>query len=436
MYMAEIDHYQKILEPESYWDTIEGVGEGAIPYISVVKREIYLERIRPFMNTPVIKVLTGIRRSGKSVLLRLLEQELYEAGVSTSQVLFLNFESAMNLRYQDPKALLERVGEFASTRKQQKIYLFFDEVQNVTNWEVCINSFRVDYDADIYITGSNAKLLSSELATHLAGRYVQFTVYPFSFSEFMTLYASIEPSFSTEECFRRYLELGGMPVLKDVGFQPIPSQKYLRDIYDTIVIKDIIARNNIRDVDLLERILLFVIANVGQPFSANSVSRYFKNEHRIVAVETILNYLKAAIDAYLVYKVPRYDLMGKELLSVQEKYYVADHGLRQALYGNNQRDINQILENLVYLELLRRGYSVAVGKLGKLEVDFVAQRQDSLLYVQVCYLLADQATIDREFLPLSRIANNYPKYVVSMDEVNLSRDGIRHMHIRDFLLAE
>lgn len=432
VHMADTSIYQNIIDPDDWGSCAEETKQ----YTAVVKRERYLEQIRPFMDTPIVKVLTGVRRSGKSVLLRLLEQELYERGVSSNQVLYLNFESVVNMKYHDFNLLVEKVKKFAAGQKDSRIYLFFDEIQNVGNWELCINSFRVDHDADIYITGSNAQLLSGELATHLSGRYVQFTVYPFSFSEFVDLYQSIDPSATIENCFRRYLDVGGMPVLKDVGFQPAPSRKYLRDIYDTIMIKDVIARNRIRDVDLLNRIILFLLANIGQTFSANAISRYFKNERRVVAVETILNYLKAATDAFLLYKIPRFDLIGKELLSVQEKYFIADHGLRQSVYGQGQRDINQVLENLVCLELLRRGYSVYVGKIGTLEVDFVAQRQDEKLYVQVCYLLAEPATIEREFGVLSRIPDNYPKYVVSMDEVNLSRDGIRHMHIRDFLLVD
>lgn len=433
--MSKIDRYQEIMDGDDvfYW---EASGERTPPYTKMVKRERYLDQIRPFMNTPIVKVLTGVRRSGKSVLLRLLEQELYKTGVSPSQVLYLDFESITNMKYQNYEALAGNVRKFAASRQGRRIYLFFDEIQNVDGWERCINSFRVDYDADIYITGSNAQLLSGELATHLSGRYVQFVVYPFSFSEFVDLYTCTFSDATIDTCFRRYLDLGGLPVLQDVGFLPVPSRKYLRDIYDTIMIKDIIARNKIRDVDLLNRILLFILANIGQPFSANAISRYFKNEQRVVAVETILNYLKAATNAFLLYKIPRFDLIGKELLSIQEKYYLADHGLRQSIYGNNQRDINQILANLVCLELLRRGYAVYVGKIGALEVDFVAQRQEERLYVQVCYLLAEASTIKREFDSLSLIPDNYPKYVVSMDEVNLSRDGIIHMHVREFLLSD
>ena len=314
-----------------------------------------------------------------------------------------------------------------------KVYLFFDEIQEVKQWEKAINSFRVELDCDIYITGSNAKLLSGELATVLGGRYVEFTIYPFSYSEFLELYRTIYPSSSDAEVFQKYLVIGGMPYLANLQYASEPSKQYLNDIYNSVVLNDVVKRNKIRDVDLLSRIVAYVMANIGTTFASTSITKFLKNEHRTVAPETILNYIKYCVDAYLFYQVNRQDLQGKQILATNEKYYMADHGLREAVFGGNMKDINLILENIIYMELLRRGYSVTVGKAGDKEIDFVCQKQNQKLYVQVCYLLASEETINREFGVYTSIPDNFPKYVVSMDEIDFSREGIKHCRIRDFL---
>lgn len=304
------------------------------------------------------------------------------------------------------------------------------------DWEKCINSLRVTLDCDIYITGSNAKLLSGELSTYLGGRYVEFVIYPFSFSEFLELYRSIEENESIQKIFQKYLLIGGMPYLANIRYEDAPSKLYLHDLFNSVQLKDIVKRNKIRDVDLLERIIAYVITNVGTTFSANSLARFLKNEQRTVAPETILNYIKYCCDAYLFYQVKREDLQGKQILASNEKYYIADHGIREAVFGGNTRDINLILENIVYLELLRRNYKVTIGKIGNKEIDFVCNKQDEKLYIQVCYLLASDETVQREFGEYDSIRDNYPKYVVSLDEFDMSRNGIKHRNIRDFLLAE
>ncbi|MCI6229097.1 MAG: ATP-binding protein [Clostridiales bacterium] len=401
----------------------------------MIKRELYMSRIRPFIGGELIKVVTGIRRSGKSVMLELVKQELLESGVGAEHFISINFEDMRNAHLCNAQSLHEEVLRLSSTI-QGKVFLFFDEIQEVANWEKCINSLRVALDCDIYITGSNAKLLSGELATYLGGRYVEFVIYPFSFSEFLELYLPIFPQSSIQQCFQKYLVTGGMPYLSNLQYTDEPSHQYLTDLFNSVMLKDIVKRNKVRDVDLLERILAFVTANVGTTFSATSLSKFLKSEHRTVAPETILNYIKYCCDAYLFYQVKRQDLQGKQLLATNEKYYIADHGIREAVFGGNMRDINLILENIVFMELLRRGYSVTVGKTGNKEVDFVCDKRGERIYIQVAYLLASEETIHREFDVYDSIRDHYPKYVVSLDEFDMSRNGIRHRNIRDFLLAD
>ena len=373
----------------------------------MIQREMYMKRIRPFIGTDLVKVMTGIRRCGKSVMLNLIQDELKASGVQDAQMFSFNFEVMSNAHLCTAQALHEEVLKRAAAITG-KVYLFFDEIQEVAQWEKAINSFRIELDCDIYITGSNAKLLSGELATVLGGRYVEFTIYPFSFAEFLELYRTVEPGASDAAAFQQYLTLGGMPYLANLRYAPEPCRQYLHDIYNSVVLNDVVRRNKIRDVDL-------------------------KSEHRTVAPETVLNYIKYCTEAYLFYQVNREDLQGKQILATNEKYYMADHGLREAVFGGNMKDINLILENIVYMELLRRGYTVTVGKIGSREIDFVGQKQHEKLYVQVCYLLASDETIQREFGVYASVPDNFPKYVVSMDELDMSRDGIKHRNIRDFL---
>ena len=401
----------------------------------MTKRELYIEKIKPFINKDIIKVLTGIRRSGKSVMLKLIMEELKQNKIDEKQFININFENLINRELTTADKLHEYILKKASEIKK-KCYIFLDEIQEVKDWEKCINSLRVNdgYDFDIYITGSNAKLLSGELSTYLAGRYVEFVIYPFSFKEFLETLKSIQQDVSTREAFQKYVKFGGMPFLYNLAFEEEASLQYLKDIYSSIILKDITQRNKIRDTDLLERVISYLIMNVGNNFSATSISKFFKSENRKVSVETILNYIKAAEESFLIYKVSRDDLIGKKVLNVNEKYYIADHGMREAIFGSNQRDINQIFENIIYLELLRKGYNVRVGKVDNLEVDFVCTKGNEKIYVQVAYLLASAETIEREFTSLEKINDNYPKYVISMDEFDMSRNGIKHVNIIDFLM--
>ena len=401
----------------------------------MTKRELYIEKIKPFIDKDIIKVLTGIRRSGKSVMLKLIMEELKQNGIDEKQFININFENLINRELTTADKLHKYILKRASEIKN-KCYIFLDEIQEVKDWEKCINSLRVNekYNFDIYITGSNAKLLSGELSTYLAGRYVEFVIYPFSFKEFLDTLKSIQQSISIREAFQKYIKFGGMPFLYNLAFKEEPSLQYLNDIYSSIILKDITQRNKIRDTDLLERVINYLIMNVGNNFSATSISKFFKSENRKVSVETILNYIKAAEEAFLIYKVSRDDLIGKKILNVNEKYYIADHGIRESILESNQRDINQIFENIIYLELLRKGYNIKVGKVDNLEIDFVCTKGNEKLYIQVAYLLASHETVERELSSLEKINDNYPKYVISMDEFDMSRNGIRHINIIDFLM--
>lgn len=394
-----------------------------------------MKRIRPFINTELIKVFTGIRRSGKSVMLELVKNELKKSGVSDKNFLCINFEQFSNSELLDAKILHKRIVEFQKSA-DGKIYLFFDEIQEVDGWEKCINSCRVDFDCDIYITGSNAKLLSGELATYLAGRYVEFVIYPFSFAEFLEMNRQKNSQIDKSACFTAFLKTGGMPFLANFFGDDSAKNQYLMDIYNSVVLKDVVKRNNIRDVDTLERIIAYAFSNIGHIFSATSLSKYFKSEKRNISHDTILNYLKFCADAFLIYKISRYDLEGKKVLTVNEKYYCADHGLREAVFGKNTQNIDQILENIVCLELLRRNFKIFVGKKDESEIDFIAERNGVKIYVQVAYLLASEETVRREFSVYDSIKDNFPKYVISMDEFDFSRNGIIHRNIRDFLLGE
>ena len=401
----------------------------------MLKRDEYIKQIVPFIDKDVIKVLTGIRRSGKSVMLKLLMEELKNRGINEKQFIYINFE---NLKYRNLKNY-ERLYDFILNKadnKYKSYYIFLDEIQEVEEWEKCVNSLRVDEDFnfDIYITGSNAKLLSGELSTYLAGRYIEFVVYPFSFKEFFEIMKEKNKEIDLKEAFQDYVKFGGMPFLYNLDYNYEASMQYLQDLYASIILKDITRRNNIRDTDLLERIINYVVMNIGNTFSATSISKFFKSENRKVATETILNYIKACEEAFLVYRVARNDLLGKKILNVNEKYYIADHGIREAIMENNQKNINQVLENIVYFEMLRRGYNVKIGKVDNLEVDFVCKKNDETIYIQVSYLLASEDTKEREFSVLENIKDNYPKYVLSMDEFDMSRNGIKHVNLIEFLV--
>ena len=400
----------------------------------MIKRENYLSKIRPFINqTELVKVIVGVRRSGKSVMLELIKEELFSSGVPIENTISINFEDMSYSGLRNAQALHDELKKRIEGING-RAYLFLDEIQEVDEWERCINSLRVNSDADIYITGSNATLLSGEYATVLSGRYVEFTVYPFSFAEYCEIRNSGTEKNDARTLFTEYVKYGGLPFLASVPLDGQAKSQYLKDIYASVIIKDIVKRNKLRDVELLERILAYAAANIGRIFSANSISAYFKNEKRPVSVDTVINYLSSCEKAFLFHRISRVDLEGKELLKLNEKYYLSDHGFRQAICGTNQKDIELILENIVCLEMLRRGYKVMIGKLNDKEIDFVCDKNGKRIYVQVTYMLASEKTLMREFGAYDGIRDNYPKYVVSMDDFDMSQNGIIHMNIRDFLL--
>lgn len=383
------------------------------------------------MDKPIVKVLTGIRRCGKSVMLELIQNELKEQGINKKQIISINFESRSEEYIKSTELIYNHIKSLADNTSQ-KLYLFLDEIQELDGWEKMINSCMIDFNVDIYITGSNAKLLSGELATYLGGRYVEFNIYPFSFREVLDILGTDNIS----EAFNTYLIKGGMPFLYQFPIDNDSAMQYLSDIYDSIILKDIATRNKIRDIELLKRIIQFFIANIGNTFSANSITKYLKNELRSVSTETIYNYIDYCKNACLLHLVSREDVIGKKTLQFQEKIYMADHGIREAIYGNNVSNINQTLENIVYMELLRRDYHISVGKNNSNEIDFVAVKGKEKVYIQVSYLLASDETIEREFSVLETIPDNYPKYVVSMDEIDRGRNGIPNINIKEFLLMD
>lgn len=404
----------------------------------MMKRESYINEIKKFMNKPIIKVITGMRRSGKSIILKLISEELINEGVSSNNIIYINFESLMFSELTDFKKFYNYIIEKSQTL-QGKIYILLDEIQEVEHWEKAINSFMVDLNCDIYITGSNANLLSSELATYIAGRYVEIKIYPLSFKEYIEFAKIQNPSkiLSNEEYFEQYLQFGGLPGIHNFDYEKENIYQYLSDIYNSVLLKDVIARNGIRDIELLERVVLYILDNIGNTFSAKNISDFLKSQGRKLSRETVYNYLKALENAYIISKVQRYDIKGKALLETQEKFYLMDLGLRHSKLGYRANDIAGYLENIIYLELMRRKYTVNIGKLSTKEVDFIGTLRDEKLYIQVTYLLATPETIEREFYPLKNINDNYPKYVLSMD--NLERyniDGIIRERIIDFLLND
>lgn len=401
----------------------------------MIKRERYIQQIRDFMNKPVVKVLTGMRRSGKSALLELTVEELLANGVAKTNIIHINFESLRYEKLKEYRALYEEIAKRAE-KAEGTVYILLDEIQEVSGWEQVINSLRVDFDCDIYITGSNAKLLSGELATLLAGRYVEIRVYPLDFAEYLEFAAQNpeEAKLSRQEHFANFLRFGGLPGIHQMKWEEQRIMQYLTDIYRSVLLKDVIERNKIRDTALLESIVQYLMDNIGNTFSAKTISDFLKNQGRKLSTETVYNYLRALEGAFLIHKAQRFDIKGKRMLETQEKYYLCDLGLRHAILGYRDNDISGLLENVVYLEMLRRGYTVNIGKQDVAEVDFVADRQDDRMYIQVCYVLTEDNT-DREFAPLEAIMDNYEKTVVSTDTlIHFNRNGIRQKNVIDFLM--
>ena len=399
----------------------------------MIIREKYLSKIRPFYDQDLIKVIMGIRRCGKSVLLLQIINEIKEKGIEEKQIIYINFENEDYNFIKNDIDLHNYIKEKITNK--EKYYLFFDEIKNVKDWEKAINSFKASKNVSIFITGSNSDLLSGELATHLAGRYVSFKIYPLTFSEVCKL-KNITEKNDIEEAFDDYITWGGMPqrfMLTD----EMQTRTYLSDVYDSIVVKDIIARFGIKDIDLFNRIVEYIVTTPSQNFSADSLSNYFANkDNREVSKVTLYNYLEYMTKAMLINKADRYDIRGKRILIGKYKYYLTDLGLGQTKNIGKRQQLGAYLENIVYNELISRGYDVKVGNLEKAEIDFIATRFKEKIYIQVAYILADENVIDREFGAYKSVEDNYPKYVLTMDKHDFSQEGIIHKNVIEWLLEE
>ena len=399
----------------------------------MIIREKYLSKIRPFYDQDLIKVIMGIRRCGKSVTLMQIIDELKEKGIQESQIIYINFEYEDYAFIKTDTDLHEFITE--KMINKEKYYLFFDEIQNVKNWEKAINSFKASKNVSIFITGSNSDLLSGELATHIAGRYVSFKVYPFTFKEVCEL-KNLTDKQDIETAFNDYIIWGGMPqrFMMNDEFQ---VRTYLTDVYDSILVKDIISRFNIKDLDLFNRVVEYIVTTPSQNFSADNLSNYFANkDDRDVSKNTLYNYLEYMAKAMLVNKAERYDVRGKRILTGKYKYYLTDLGLGQIKNTGKRLQIGAYLENIVYNELISAGYDVKIGGIDKGEIDFIATRFKEKIYIQVAYILADDSVVEREFGAFKTIEDNFPKYVLTMDKLDFSQDGIIHKNIIDWLLED
>ena len=399
----------------------------------MIKRKFYLEKIVKLIDTEDIKVITGVRRCGKTVLLKQIIDELENRGIASENIIYMSFESSKYKNIRNDDDLDEFI--FSKTNNLNgKIYLLFDEIQKVKNWEVSLNSYRVDLECDIYITGSNSQLLSGELATLISGRYISINMLPFSFKELIQYYDEMHEKIDEIKLFEQYLSYGGFPGL--LNYENEEKEKYLYDLYSTIVLNDILYKNKVKDLDLLERLMEFMISNIGKLFSANSISKYIKNENRKTTPHTIINYIDYARNAFIFYRIKRENIKQKRKLLISDKYYLVDSGFYFIFNGSTQRNWGQLLENIVFLELIRQVYSITIGKIQDLEVDFVCRKANQIKYIQVSQSILDENTRKREFKSLEKISDSYPKYVISMDSFDFSANGIIHLNIIDFLKSE
>ncbi len=397
----------------------------------MIKRELYLRKIRTLYDSELIKIIIGARRSGKSVLLMQIMDELRQKGIDENHIIYMNFEDFDNYEYTD----LKKFNEFVKSKiiDDKKYYLFFDEIQNVNEFERVINSFRATLNVSIFVTGSNSKILSGELSTILAGRYVSIKMMPFTFSEYLEARNENEKIENIDEAFLEFIEWGGMPQIYNAS-SLIEKKMYLNDLYNTVILKDIIERHNIKDINLLNRVIQFVIENIGGVVSANSITKFLKTEKINTTTDTVLNYIDFITDSMFINKVNRYNIRGKIVMSLLEKYYLADLGILQLKKSPIEKKIGGRLENIVYNELIARGYEVYIGKTDKGEIDFVVNDFGNIFYIQVADYLSSEEVVKREFNAYRNVSDNYPKYVITMDKLDYSRDGIIHKNIVDFLL--
>lgn len=402
--------------------------------LSVIYRPMYVDRIMAYVDTPFVKILTGVRRCGKSTILRMIIEKLKtERNIPDKRIVTCRFDS-MEFDDMTSKQMYNYLKE--KIIPGEKTYLFLDEVQEITNWEKVVNSLASDFDVDIYVTGSNSRMMSSEISTYLTGRYISFRIFTLSFGEYLMFRSKYANVGDPKTELLNYVRLGGFPATHLQEYSQEEIYTIVRDIYNSTVFSDIVKRNQVRKIDQLERVVKYTFNNVGNTFSAKSIADYLKSERRTIDNETVYGYLEKLEKAYLLHRCSRYDLQGKEILKTQEKFYLADVALRYSVLGYNSDSFASSLENIVYLELCRRGYSVNVGKNGDGEIDFVAVRQNEKLYIQVTQTINSEKTEKREYERLIEIHDNYPKYVLTTDEfAGGNYEGIRTMHVADFLLS-
>lgn len=395
----------------------------------MISRPDYLEKLKPFIDVKVIKILAGIRRCGKSTILEMLKQELISNGVKEDHIISINYS---NVEFDKSFSFLKMYDELkAKFVDEKKYYLLLDELQEVDGWEKTVNSLFEEKNVDIYVTGSNSKLLSSEISTYLTGRYVTISVYTLSFKEYLTF--KNNQNKPIKEQLQDYIRFGGFPLVAISNLDEKASYQIVEDIYNSVVVNDITKKHNIQNIDLFNRVVRFIVENIGKTFSANSIVKFLKSENRTISVETIYNYLQWLEKVFVIYRCKRYDLQGKNILKTQEKFYIADQSIKYALFGFNPTTIASMMENLVYFELRRRGYDVFIGKNADKEIDFVAIDRDKKLYIQVCRELPKES--DREFANLIEIKDNYPKMIVTLDDYASGNvNGINVVHLADFLL--
>ncbi len=400
----------------------------------MINRELYINKLLAYKDTEFIKVITGIRRCGKSSLLKIFKDEILKEN-KKANIIYMNFESFEFDDIKNYKEMYDWIKE--RTKQNQKNYILLDEVQRITGWEKVVNALLIDIDSDIYITGSNAYLLSSELSTYLTGRYIEIKVLPLSFKEFLD-FTVLEDNISIEDKFIEYVKFGGMPGIITIKNESDLYENVIKGIYNTVFMKDVVERNKLVDGSLLEKILKFLMSNIGSQISSKKIADYLTSQGTKITHNTVLNYLQMLENAYIIYKAPRYDIKGKELLKTLEKYYIVDTGIRNVTLGFRNSDFGHIIENIVYFELLRRGYDVTIGKTDALEVDFIATKSNNKKYFQVTYTMLEENVKQRELNPLRQINDNYEKIVLTMDKLynNTSEDGIKIKYLIDWLLGD
>lgn len=397
----------------------------------MIIRPHYLNILKTYRDIPLVKILAGIRRCGKSTILEMLKNDLIENGIAPDHIISMRFTSEELDKIINDKDMYQSIKN--SMHDDDRYYLLLDEVQEINGWEKAVNSLLENYNTDIYVTGSNSRLMSGEISTYLTGRYISIPVFTLSFAEYLEFKKS-DPR-SRRELLSDYLRLGGFPIVALGNFDEQSAYQIVEGIYNSVINSDITKRHNITNFDLFNRVVKYIIENVGKTFSANSITKFLKNEGRSLSVETVYNYLTWLEKAFVIYRCQRYDLQGKSILKTQEKFYLADSSLKYCIIGFNPQSVASMLENIVYFELLRRGYDVYIGKNGTKEIDFAAVKRDDRIYVQVCRNLPEES--DREIANLLEIRDHYPKYVVTMDELAAGNyNGVKIMRLSDFLLSD